>query len=383
MNSIRKNPLVCHFLIDYRIGGPHKYVEVCASYMNKKYESLLFTCGKSNIKSISLFNFRTINRYLYPVEVLINTLYIILIVGYYRIVSRTILFNIHGVHNLAPILAGFALRIPSVLLIHENMRELRSIARVALFFLHLNYGKVLSVSKKALDIYDIENGEVVFSPVDISYWEDGSRERLDSFDELRQASKELRFLFIGNLSPIKGLDRLVDALEDFQRPVSLYVIGASLASHSGYFNDLIKRSKLAEKNNSLLKINFLGWQETVNIRNFLYSADVLVMPSLSEGCPIALIEAMATGCIPFVTDVGDVKQILSGILPETVCDGFDSGALNKGLRTLLFKLESLSPEDQWQLRLKLMSVARDSFDVTIVAEKIMNTYNGIIKKSAM
>ena len=107
MSHSKKNTLVCHFLIDHRIGGPHKYVEVCSKYMDKEFESLLFTCGKSKIKSVALLNLRTVNRYFYPFEVLINAIYISLIVCYFRSVRRTIIFNIHGVHNLAPILAGY------------------------------------------------------------------------------------------------------------------------------------------------------------------------------------------------------------------------------------------------------------------------------------
>lgn len=377
MSSSRKKPLVCHFLIDYRIGGPHKYVEVCANYMSNEYESLLFTCGRSKIKSIALLNLRTINRYLYPIEVLINTIYIALIACYFWSARRTIIFNIHGVHNLAPILAGFILRIPSVLLIHESMRELRSFARVALFFLRLNYGKVISVSQNGLDMYGVEDGKVVFSPVDISYWEEKTCARTNSFSKLRQENRVLKLLFVGNLNPIKGLDRLIDALASLPRPVSLNVIGASMGSHSGYFSDLKNKSKIAEERNPLLKINFLGWQETANIRNFLYDADMLVMPSLSEGCPIALIEAMATGCIPFVTDVGDVRQILSETLPVAVCEGFDSMSLNSGLNRLLSKLEKLSLEEEALLRWKLKSVAKAGFDVSIVANKIMDTYKSV------
>lgn len=372
--SRNKKPLVCHFLIDHRIGGPHKYVEVCANYMNKEFDSLVFTCGKSKTNAISLFNLRIINRYLYPIEVALNTIYIILIVGFLRIARGSIIINTHGVHNLAPIIAAFILRTPSVLLIHESMHELSFFARIALFFLRFSHGKVLSVSKNALDSYEVKCGKVVFSPVDVSYWQAGNRLRLSSFNELNSANSKLRLLFLGNLNPIKGLDRLIDALANFTNPVSIYVVGASLKSHSEYFNTLIQKSKAAKDSNPLLEIEFLRWQDSPQIRSFLYSTDLFVMPSSSEGCPIALIEAMATGCIPFVTDVGDVRQILSPILPEAVCSGFDSASLKKGLEQLLSKLASSSPEDIAQLRINLMSAARERFDVAIVAEKIIATY---------
>ena len=374
MSSPLKKPLVLHFLIDYRIGGPHKYVEVCTNYMVSEFDSLLFTCGKSKVNSVALLNLRIISRYLYPIEVLINTMYIALIAMYFLGARRTIIFNIHGVHNLAPILAGCILRVPSVLLIHESMRELRSFARVALFFLRLNYGKVISVSQKGLELYGVDGGEVVFSPVDIKYWAERARPLTPSFSEIKDGNLALKFLFVGNLNPIKGLDRLIDALEGLPRPISLSVIGASMGSHSVYFGELKEKSRIAEEKNPLLRINFLGWQETSSIRNALYGNDILVMPSLSEGCPIALIEAMATGCIPFVTDVGDVRQILSKTLPEAVCEGFDSISIHTGLSRLMGKLEKLTPEGELLIRRGLRGVAKDNFDVSVVAENIMRTY---------
>ena len=41
-------------------------------------------------------------------------------------------------------------------------------------------------------------------------------------------------------------------------------------------------------------------------------SDVFVLPSRSEACPLALLEAMAAGCVCIATDVGDVRDILGG-----------------------------------------------------------------------
>ncbi|MER3486106.1 MAG: glycosyl transferase, partial [Chloroflexota bacterium] len=56
-------------------------------------------------------------------------------------------------------------------------------------------------------------------------------------------------------------------------------------------------------------------------------ADVFMMPSLEEGFPRVLLEAMATG-VPFVAvDVGGVRDILSPhqqrcVVPARDCDAF-------------------------------------------------------------
>jgi len=374
MSNSKQKPLICHFLIDHRIGGPHKYVEVCAKQMENDYESILFTCGKSKIQSIALLNLRSLNRFFYPIEVLINTIYILLIACCLRFKHRRIIFNIHGIHNLAPILAGLILRLPSVLLIHESMRELRGFSRISLFFLRHNSGKVLSVSQRGLIEYGAKEGKVVFSPVDVSYWKKNSYLRANSFYALQREKLPLRLICVGNINPIKGLDSLIDSLANSAESINLNIIGASMQSHYEYFVDLKKKSQVAENKNPLLKINFLGWQETAEIRSLMYDAHIFVMPSLSEGCPIALIEAMATGCIPFVTDVGDVRQILSKTIPEAICDGYDSESLNLGLRRLLEALYKLSPQEELLLRGRFGEIARTQFDVAVVVTKIMDTY---------
>ncbi len=50
------------------------------------------------------------------------------------------------------------------------------------------------------------------------------------------------------------------------------------------------------------KIIFTGWRK--DIPSILKASDIFVLPSLSEGLPIALLEAMAAGCACVVTDIG-------------------------------------------------------------------------------
>jgi glycosyltransferase involved in cell wall biosynthesis len=42
----------------------------------------------------------------------------------------------------------------------------------------------------------------------------------------------------------------------------------------------------------------------------MFNSDLFVLPSRSEACPLALLEAMAAGCVCIAADVGDVREIL-------------------------------------------------------------------------
>jgi glycosyltransferase involved in cell wall biosynthesis len=59
------------------------------------------------------------------------------------------------------------------------------------------------------------------------------------------------------------------------------------------------------------RIHLLGYRD--DVKEWLGAMDVFTMPSLSEGLPLSLLEAMAAGVPPVVTRVGG--------MPEVVRDG--------------------------------------------------------------
>lgn len=363
--------LVCHFLIDPRLGGPHKFLEACSDVIEDEYESIVFICGKSKFKSYSILNLRFINRYLYPVEVLVNILFIILIILYYKFRGKKIIFSISGVHNIAPAVAAFFGRVPVVLLILEGMPSLKFFANLTLFFIKINGGRVLSVSKDALKTYGITGrAEVIYSPINTSFWnlEVNSRRRFFKIND------KIKLIFVGNLNPIKSLHNLLISLEYINRPISLYVIGPKLNSYVQYYEELIKKSDLLINANKNIDIKFLGQQDSISIRDYLYSADIFFMASTSEGCPIALIEAMATGCIPLTTNIGDVYEFLTPIMPELICSGPDPKSLSLSLTRLINKLSLLSGDELDSVRAKLVNLVEVKFDSLIVAKKISKEY---------
>ena len=119
-------------------------------------------------------------------------------------------------------------------------------------------------------------------------------------DRLRAAlgisPRETWLVFVGRLTPEKGLDVLLQALRSDLAVDGLLVVG-----------DGADRSWLeAEATAATIPVRFCGYREDVS--PFLAAADVFVMPSRSEGLPFSLLEAMAHGLPVVCSSVGGIPR---------------------------------------------------------------------------
>jgi glycosyltransferase involved in cell wall biosynthesis len=134
---------------------------------------------------------------------------------------------------------------------------------------------------------------------------------------------------IGRLSHEKGQHQLLPAFAELcrktQRPLTLLIAGDG--------PDRTHLEKLARELGLNGQVKFLGFQQ--DIPAVLACLDLFVMPSLSEGLPLALLEAMAAGRTILATDVGDIKQVLDNGRGGLVVEPGDSKKLYKALADLI------------------------------------------------
>jgi glycosyltransferase involved in cell wall biosynthesis len=134
-----------------------------------------------------------------------------------------------------------------------------------------------------------------------------------ALDARSRHSKPL-VLFIGRLSPIKGIDRLIDAL-GILPGVEAIVAGPD---EDGYRQQLEAH---AQKIGVADRVRFIGEINDNQREHYLRAASMFVLPSHSENFGIAALEAMARGVPVVVTKQVGLAQAVSEHGCGIVIDG--------------------------------------------------------------
>jgi glycosyltransferase involved in cell wall biosynthesis len=108
-------------------------------------------------------------------------------------------------------------------------------------------------------------------------------------------------LWVGRLAKVKGIETMLEAMklvERSERERMRFV----------FIGDGPYRADLLRTASSVKEIRFLGQVDHSGIAPYVAHADAFVLPSLSEGLPISLLEAMAAGVPAVATDVGGISS---------------------------------------------------------------------------
>ena len=135
-------------------------------------------------------------------------------------------------------------------------------------------------------------------------------------------------VFAGRLAEDKGIGYLLDAWRSIEQnfagePWTLVVAGAALGSN--------RYRERGER--ELRSARFLG--RVPDVHPLLHAADVLVLPSLSEGLSNIVLEAMATGLPVVGTAIGGLREQIEDGVTGLLVAPRDADALVQALMTLL------------------------------------------------
>jgi glycosyltransferase involved in cell wall biosynthesis len=187
-------------------------------------------------------------------------------------------------------------------------------------------------------------------------------------NKYRQGKEKLVLGFIGRISEEKGINYLIEAyatLKDKHISASLLIIGEG--------PELSKMQQLAEERKVEKDVHFLGFQN--DILPFLEKMDIFVLPSLTEGTPLALLEAMSAKVPVVATRVGGVPDLIengiTGVLVNPcnhmeLADAISKLFLDNDLRISIINNAAELIEKQYSLKTWISKIQ-------IIYDNILNT----------
>ena len=180
-------------------------------------------------------------------------------------------------------------------------------------------------------------------------------------------NKKDYLLCFGRLSPEKGIDILIKAAQ--KTGTRLKIAG------SGPEGDKLK--KLAGENNSL--IDFLGFQENLELKRLIKEAEAVVIPSLSyDNMPLSLLEALYLRKIVLASRIGGIPEIIKNGLNGFL---FSPGNINE-LVEIIDKLKKLNNDAILNLESSAHNSVK-SYSLENNCQAVINLYRQVLKNNSL
>jgi glycosyltransferase involved in cell wall biosynthesis len=146
----------------------------------------------------------------------------------------------------------------------------------------------------------------------------------------KHPSPPVHLLYAGKISYAKGVDLLLGSCRRLAgEPLHLHLVG------SGTGEEAAKCLALAE--NAGITVTVHGRVDQRSLAALMRSCHVFVLPSLYEGLPLVLLEALASGCRVVATDLPGCRELLAEAGPDLAAFA---------PLPLRMRVDSLFPEDR-------------------------------------
>lgn len=140
-----------------------------------------------------------------------------------------------------------------------------------------------------------EKIKIIYNFLDIDKFSDG---------QTGESASEKYLLYFGRLSREKGLDFLIEAMKDYGGNLKLKIAGAG--EDEARLKSKVLSLGLDEK------INFLGWQNQVQIKKLIFKSKAVILPSIcNENMPYSILESLALGKICIASNTGGIGEVIN------------------------------------------------------------------------
>jgi glycosyltransferase involved in cell wall biosynthesis len=289
--------------------------------------------------------------------------------------------HLHMFGNVAAVSNKFRRR-PMVLTSHGAVLDLRGWRRPVEMLYHRTVGKwtlrsahrIIALSSAQKEVLQRLGANPAVIGV-VPHWVDLGQAKMQADPEAFRSTYGFGnrgiLLVVGRLLPVKGIEYLIEALKYTQTRPALAIVGDEAPGYSGTRRAL--EQQVADL--GLQKdVSFLGYFPKEALAAAYTAADLFVLPSIAEGLPLVLLEAMAYGKCVVATDIPGNSDVVTdgrnGILVEP-----------RNARQLAEKIDSLLGDDK--TRGKLGAQARQDieqdYNPAVIFAKVLEIYREVAR----
>jgi glycogen synthase len=186
--------------------------------------------------------------------------------------------------------------------------------------------RFIFIDRKLKKKFNFKKSSIFVPNINIKFWK--------KFNIIKK-KKYFLITTVGNINKSKNHVNLVKFLNQSKIKFYLYIIGEKLINQKKYFYKLKKEvDEFNKKNDS--KIFLKGRKNKKQIKSILNYTDLFILPSLTEGLSISLLEAMSMKCICLVSS----NSNNSGIINNR--NGFIYNLNKESFNKALYKIYNLS-----------------------------------------
>lgn len=173
-------------------------------------------------------------------------------------------------------------------------------------------------------------------------------------------------MFVGRLTKSKGLEVLLDAFKTLTERLDAFLVLIG----DGPQRDALLRK--AAESNIADHVFFAG--KRTDVERLLGLADVFVLPSLYEGFPIALLEAMAAKRAIVATNVGAVPAIIRNGINGILVNSGNAEELSDAIARLL-----TDEEKRLRISEEAYRTVRERYSWRDIGEKVYEAYSSLVR----
>jgi glycosyltransferase involved in cell wall biosynthesis len=220
-----------------------------------------------------------------------------------------------------------------------------------------------SEKKVILENYNPENIFILRNSVTNRHFDNINSKKI-----LEKLNNPVSIIFLGRIDYFKGLDDMLSALIELK--------GSNIKFKFYLYGDGEYRKSIVEKISNSLGDDYFYYGGIVKgdekmLR--LVSSDIFVLPSLFEGLPISLLEAMSVGRIVIATNVGSIPSVVRNDINGFLVEPRNSNQLYQTL------LKVINLKDVKSISLAAVQTINESYSENYFKNQIMDIYRLLMK----